>query len=155
MDLAHTRNRIRHELLPLIRRTINPSASDALVRLGLQSRRASEAIAAWAALALAQTSRVWSDAEVVLDVSALTDLPAAVQSELIRQAIEQVRLPRQSTGFERIEAGLRLLKGDGRKRIVEVAGGGIERRGNALRFFRTRTVRKQKKAVRARAAPRR
>jgi len=42
---AYTRNRLRHELLPLLRQDFNPKADDALVRLSDQATAASDVLA--------------------------------------------------------------------------------------------------------------
>ena len=42
---AYTRNRLRHELLPLLRQQFNPKADDALVRLSDQATAASDVLA--------------------------------------------------------------------------------------------------------------
>lgn len=130
---AATRNRIRHELIPLIEGAINPQVGRALVQLAEQATRAQEVIRSDAADALDACATRSIEGDWALEVTSLSNLPRAVTTEVLRLAIERSGAAMQSIGFERIEAAAELIDGDGQSRRVEMAGGvTIERRGGKL-----------------------
>ena len=100
-DPRFLRNRIRHQLLPLLARDYNPNIKQALVQLAQQSladyaylqdaagrqwRRIAKPMKTQAAPAGAV--RAWT---VSLSVSRFLHQPKAVQRQLMRQAIQRVR----------------------------------------------------------------
>jgi tRNA(Ile)-lysidine synthase len=130
---AATRNRIRHVLVPLIERAINPQVGRALVQLAEQAARTQEVIRSEATNALDSCITQSTEDEWTIDVTSLSNLPRAVRSELLRVVIERSGAAMQSIGYERIEAAAELIDGDGQSRRVEMAGGvTIERRGGKL-----------------------
>lgn len=130
---AARRNRIRHELIPLIEGTLNPEAAVALVRLARQARRAEEAIGRMAEEAIERIRLESARGSVVLDAAGLSALPRAVQTELITLVLKCLGTGRQAIGFERIETVADAAEGDGRLRRIELPGGmHVERRGRRL-----------------------
>ncbi len=126
---AATRNRIRHEVLPVLE-ALNPQARAALLRLAEQARRAQEAISAAAAEALGRALLTEQEGGSVLKSSVLRELPTAVRAEAIRQAVARLGGPLGEVGFERIEAAAEAALGDGARRVIEFPGGvRVERRG--------------------------
>ena len=90
-DVQFVRNRIRHLLLPLLEREYNPKIKETLVRLAEQSQ---SDYAYLRASAQRQGKRVMTsreEGEVALAIAPWLRQPDAVQRELIRQAIQQVR----------------------------------------------------------------
>ena len=92
LSLEHTRNRIRIELMPMLER-FNPAARDALLRL---ARNAAED----AAYIQAQTNAVWQDIArqseasedvIALNTQALARQHPAVQSRILRRAVQAVK----------------------------------------------------------------
>ncbi len=69
-DAAHTRNRVRHELLPLLEREFNPAIRHTLADL--------------AEMAQAEASEV-----LALDLAALRLLPLAIQRQILHKTAEQ------------------------------------------------------------------
>lgn len=92
LSLEHTRNRIRLELMPMLER-FNPAARDALLRL---ARNAAED----AAYIRTQANAVWQDiahqsesseAVIALNTQVLARLHPAVQSRILRRAVQAVK----------------------------------------------------------------
>jgi tRNA(Ile)-lysidine synthase len=82
-DPRFTRNRIRHELLPLLK-TFNPDIVAALAHLAEHAREAHEVIEAVATRALANAERPRAGRTIVLDIAALGDSRAAIRAVLRR-----------------------------------------------------------------------
>ena len=84
-DLKFLRNRIRHELLPLLSDSYNPEIATALVRLSSLAR---ETVGALDRAAEAELDRlaVWGDRAATLRLEALRALPRPVAAEVLRQA---------------------------------------------------------------------
>ena len=92
LSLEHARNRIRLELMPLLER-FNPAARDALLRL---ARNAAEDVA----YIRAQTNAVWQDVArqsdasegvIALNIRAIARQHPAVQSRILRRAVQAVK----------------------------------------------------------------
>lgn len=85
-DLRYTRNRIRHQLLPLLARDYNPRAAEALARLAAQAAELAddEARAAGGWLARAELPRAGD--MVILDIAVLRQAPR----RLVRAALRRV-----------------------------------------------------------------
>ncbi len=82
----HTRSRIRHELLPLLRE-FNPRIEGALARLAASSAGDVEALEALASGAITKSS---TRREVGLHRKRLSDLPASLQHHAVRLAFQQL-----------------------------------------------------------------
>ncbi|PYN85024.1 MAG: tRNA lysidine(34) synthetase TilS [Candidatus Rokuibacteriota bacterium] len=84
-DPKFLRNRIRHELLPLLSDSYNPEIATALVRLSSLAR---ETVGALDRAAEAELDRlaVWGDRAATLRLEALRALPRPVAAEVLRQA---------------------------------------------------------------------
>ncbi len=92
LSLEHTRNRIRLELMPMLER-FNPAVRDALLRLARNSAEDADYIRA-------QTNAVWQDiarqsdadeAVIALNTQALARQHPAVQSRILRRAVQAVK----------------------------------------------------------------
>ena len=92
------RNRIRHELLPLLARDYNPRVAEALCRLADQAAEVSEAEEALAAELLARAERPRAGAEVVLDAEILGRAAGRVVRGLLRQLWRREGWPRGEMG---------------------------------------------------------
>lgn len=132
-DTRFTRNRIRHELLPLIESDFNPTVVDALVRLAEQARLADSAITRLANELLQRASLSRTAQLLCLDADILASAPAALAADALRASLESLGAPLQSLDFERQTAALAVLSGDGRRRTIELPGGfWVQRRGRRL-----------------------
>ncbi len=132
---AATRNRIRHDLLPMIATHVNPEIVPALARLAEHADRSSRALRQLARGAFSGIVLDSPTGEVLLGASALASLPRALQAEVVVLSLALLGVARQSIGFERIEAVADLADGEGHPRRIELAGGvSVHRRGDRLRF---------------------
>ncbi len=128
-----TRNRIRHAVLPMLERDLNPKSVEALLRLARQSRRAGEAIRHLAERTLFDLTIDSGPGRLGLNADHMATVPAAVQNEIIVLAIERLGVGLKPIGNERIEAATALVGGDGRRRAIELPGNlRVERRGRRL-----------------------
>ena len=84
-DPKFLRNRIRHELLPLLADSYNPDIAPALVRLATLAREAVSVLDESAAAELDRLA-VWGDRAVTVRLEPLRLLPRPVAAELLRQA---------------------------------------------------------------------
>jgi len=84
-DPKFLRNRIRHELLPLLAEAYNPGIATALVRVASLAR---DAVGALDRVAAAELERLgaWEDRGVTLALGPLRALPRQVAAEVLRQA---------------------------------------------------------------------
>ena len=92
-DVAYTRNRIRHELLPLLSTRFNPAIVSVLARLAEGAREAFAFQEAAAAALLAEAERPRAGPLVVLDRSRLAAAPRALVREAFRLLWEREDWP--------------------------------------------------------------
>ncbi|HTG89867.1 MAG TPA: tRNA lysidine(34) synthetase TilS [Vicinamibacterales bacterium] len=128
-DLTIPRNRIRHELLPLVERSYAPGIVDALDRAAAIAREDAEYLdgaAGDAAARLISRTR----AGVELDADALLREPPAMARRVIRLAQRAVA-GAHFVGFDAVEAVLRFVvsKSTGQ---LDLPGHRVNRRGNRL-----------------------
>jgi tRNA(Ile)-lysidine synthase len=87
LDLANPRNRLRHEVLPLLERHFNPSVRRAFSRFAEQARADETCLSRTAAAATATAVRIDGDDGVRLDASAVRGLPGAITSRVVQHAL--------------------------------------------------------------------
>lgn len=136
-DLCRTRNRIRHELLPLLAREYNPAVVSVLGRLAAQAAEAHRAEEAEAAALLAAAELPRAGPRLVLDRPRLAAAPGRVVRALLRLVWEREGWPRDGMNFAAWQRLAALARGDG------VAGdfpGGVRarRRGRVVLLERVR-----------------
>ena len=100
----YTRNRLRLELLPQLRRDYNVRVDAALVRLSEIAGRDSDYLRMQAAAALEEATRARDTERLTLDRAALAALHPALLRYVVRLAVEQVRGTAEGMGFEPTEA---------------------------------------------------
>lgn len=115
LSVEFFRNRIRLELLPLLR-TYNPGIDDSLLRLatiaGDDANFIEEQVATlWNGLAEEQ------DAIIYLDATKLTHLPPALQRQMFRKAVEKLKGNLKDIEADHIEAMLAFLKKPAGKKL--------------------------------------
>lgn len=106
--LLATRNRVRHEVLPVLRR-LNPRVEEALARLADVASEDAAALDAQAAEALRASSRRRKGG-VSLNVEALRGLPPAIRSRVLRLALSRVLGSGLDIGAVHIEALTKLVE---------------------------------------------
>ncbi|MCC7294130.1 MAG: tRNA lysidine(34) synthetase TilS [Phycisphaerales bacterium] len=117
------RNRLRHEVLPLVEDRVNPQVREALTRLGEQ--------AAWLGEYLTETvQRTFetliisrTDQQLELNVEALARKSRLVQTELIRLAYISFGLGEQDLAFANLVAVLDLVAEPGSGKHVQLPQG--------------------------------
>ncbi|HXD87918.1 MAG TPA: hypothetical protein VN641_15610, partial [Urbifossiella sp.] len=131
-DPRFTRNRIRGELMPLIR-GFNPEAATALGRLAEQAQESHAFIEKSARELLFRIEKPRAGAMVVLDRAELAAIPRLLARELLRLIWEREGWPMGEMGFEQWEHAAALVGGDFpggvamhiRERVVQIAECGI------------------------------
>ncbi len=128
-----TRNRIRNELLPLLRRDYNGRVDDALQRLILTAGWAREVLDEQGARAAAAATVATGEGTITLDAPALAAMGPAVASGAIRAALETLGAPMRRVGLEAIRRILALTEaGRGPAQLDLPDGLGAERRRTHL-----------------------
>lgn len=107
--LDSTRNVLRHKVLPLIARQINPQVADALCRLGEQANWVERYLRDTASRTLETLVIGRNDQELTLNAAALARKSRIVQTELIREAILLFQLGEQHLGFGHIKGVVELV----------------------------------------------
>ncbi|MBK8913870.1 MAG: tRNA lysidine(34) synthetase TilS [Phycisphaerales bacterium] len=118
----HTRNRIRHTVLPLLREQLNPNVSEALLRLAEQ--------ASWLGTYLEDAAARVFDSLLVaeqprylaLNTAALGGKQRVIQAEIVRRAVSIVLQREQELSFTHIEAVLRLAADGGSGKELHLPG---------------------------------
>jgi tRNA(Ile)-lysidine synthase len=108
-DTTYFRNRLRHELLPILE-TYNPNIRSIL-------RRTADVIAAEHEVLQAHTNYAWgmtvveeADTAITFDLPLWREQPIGVQRALLRQAIHQLRPPLRDIDFAHIEDAIEILQ---------------------------------------------
>lgn len=102
-DRRHLRNRIRHELLPLLARDYNPGIVAALGRLATQAAEAAAAETEAADALLHQAERPRAGPLVILDAATLAAAPRRLVRAAIRQVWQREGWPLGEMGFTEYE----------------------------------------------------
>ncbi len=108
-DTTYFRNRLRHELLPLLE-TYNPNIRSIL-------RRTADVIAAEHEVLQAHMNYAWgmtiveeTETAVKFDLPLWREQPLGVRRALLRQAIHQLRPPLRDIDFVHVEAAIEILQ---------------------------------------------
>jgi tRNA(Ile)-lysidine synthase len=99
----YTRNRIRLELLPQLRREFNPRIDNALLRLSEIAARDSDYLATQAAAALTETTVFFGPTRLALDMKRLQALHPALLRYVLRQALAQMRGTAEGVTYSHLE----------------------------------------------------
>ena len=105
----YTRNRIRNQLLPLLRQDYNPALNAALSRLGCIAAELTADLERRARQTFQTLLLNQQDNSLSLDARPLAQIPAAQQAEVIRSALLNLPTPLRRIGFEQINSILSLL----------------------------------------------
>ena len=116
-DLARSRNRLRHELLPQLREQWNPQIDEALAHLATLSQGEAEYWDTEVAREWGRVARPYRGGWV-MDVGGLLGQPLAVRRRLVRYGSERVLGRERPVDFEHVEAILSLAEqGEGHGRL--------------------------------------
>jgi len=132
-DRRYTRNRIRAELLPLLREHYNPKIDAAIHRLIQAASWAEQTLSCVAEQSLAESVLEFSPGQLALAVEKVNSLGPAAASLVVRAALEAAAAPMRRIGMDHIQRVLGLLaQSSGTGRIELPDGVRIERRYDRL-----------------------
>ena len=106
-DPSYARNRIRHEILPLLRGGFNPQLDEALAHLAALARDEEEYWETEIARHLPQSAL---HQPLVLPVSQFADVPTALARRLVRRAMQNVKGDLNAIEFEHVERVLEMAR---------------------------------------------
>ncbi|MGK2906170.1 MAG: tRNA lysidine(34) synthetase TilS [Desulfuromonadales bacterium] len=132
LDQGLTRNRIRHNLLPIME-SFNPKISAQLAGLCEQIRQDEDF---WTDLVHKELGRCgsWQDNEFTLDRLLVLKLQPGLASRLVRAAVQQVRGNLRSITASHIADILKMVRADGPQKELSLPGVWIARRYEKLLF---------------------
>lgn len=124
-DVALTRNRIRRELLPLLRESFNPQVDSALLRLSAQAAETVSVFEDMANQLLAEVVLEETETICRLDALRLSQSPEALIRQTLRQLWIQRNWPRQEMGHREWQRLADLVRRAG---AIDLPGGISARR---------------------------
>ncbi len=132
LDTTYARNRIRHELLPLLQNEYNPQIKEALLRLADIAAEQADMTQA-----LAEGARQTVLREDSLDAGLLADLPLALQAQVIRDEIRRVKGDLVDVTYEQVQEVIEGLR-HAKDFTVNLPTGDffVTRKGDSLRVWR-------------------
>ena len=134
--LDATRNRIRHQVLPLLDTAVHPGAASALVRLGQQAAAAQRVVADAADAARRHLDVRTDDGRTSLDAAALTALPELIGGEVVRRLLADFGAGEARITAAHLQRVLRLAAAaHGRKTLHLPRGLRAARRGPRLMLW--------------------
>ncbi|MCI0702141.1 MAG: tRNA lysidine(34) synthetase TilS [Planctomycetia bacterium] len=110
-DTRFTRNRIRHELLPLLK-SFNPDVVSALAHLAEHANEAHEVLVALASELLAKAERPRAANAIILDAATLLAAPRAVLRAALRLVWEREGWPVSDMGFDAWDRAVEVAVGN-------------------------------------------
>jgi len=117
-----TRNRLRHEVMPLIQARINTRSTEALLRLAQQARSVEAYLRETAQRTLETLIITKTDQQLVLNLPALLKRSRVIQAELIRQALLSLRVGEQQIDHGHITSVLHLAEQAGSNKRIHLPG---------------------------------
>ena len=131
LDPAFTRNRIRHQLIPILA-SYNPAVKQMLARTGevmraVASNLEDQVSAAWPAVV-----RPAGDGALAIQRSVFLGQPVAVQRRLLRQAVADLRRSLRDLGFEHVERARGFIEAPEAGQTDLVAGLMLEAAGDEV-----------------------
>jgi tRNA(Ile)-lysidine synthase len=130
-DVSFTRNRLRHEVLPMLRTAINPQVDEALLRLAQQAAETSALVRRFARRELKRVL-IESSAEVIrLNARRLKKQRRALVRAVVAMAWRRQSWPRQAMSFAHWNA-LATIAIDGGRRTLPGGTDARRRRGELI-----------------------
>jgi tRNA(Ile)-lysidine synthase len=135
LDPTFVRNRIRHELLPMLATAHDGDLVLALTRVAGRAREVVEALERMGALELDRLAREHGEDALTLPRSPLAALPPPVAAEVLRQAAARLgsRAPLRAWAHRRLA---RVLASPPPRRAIRMGGVAIEVSGSLVRIGR-------------------
>ena len=122
-DTTYTRNRIRHQLLPLLQNEFNPSAAQTLARTATLLRDEEAWLEEMAQTAFQTCLLDNSATRVILDAQSLTRQPSAAQRRILRLAAHALLGSTQALTHRHIQSSIDLLDPPQKRRSVDLCRG--------------------------------
>ncbi len=122
-DTRHTRNRLRHDLLPLLRAEYNQEVDDALLRLSQQAEEADRCLEHLADTLLAQCTGPAQPAVLAFELGPLQHPPAYLVCEMLRLAWRRAGWPEQAMTYDWWQKLALMACGDRRQTVLNLPGG--------------------------------
>lgn len=131
VDVRYTRNRIRHELLPLLAEQYNPQVFEAIARLANVAGEAQQSTDSTVAELMDRCVHFESPRRVTLDISGLASVSPHLIRELFAAIWKRQTWPLQAMGFDKWDELALLIATDMGQRVLP---GGIvaKRKGSTL-----------------------
>lgn len=123
LSTEYARNRVRNELLPLLREQYNTEVDDALRRLAAQAEDAQRLVEALAGDLLAKCELSSSDSQLSLLVSPLYGEPPITVCEALRIAWRNANLPEQAMTYQWWRRLARLADSTAEEEILNLPAG--------------------------------
>jgi tRNA(Ile)-lysidine synthase len=127
-DNRFLRNRVRHELIPLLQQSYNPQVIPALNRLSDILRDESHWMSEMTAVHFADALLPAGEGQCRLSARTLINLPKAACRQVIRKAICEVKGDLRRISFSHMEAVLHLIEFNRQRPVVALPGGIAVRR---------------------------
>jgi tRNA(Ile)-lysidine synthase len=121
--LSHTRNRLRHEVLPRLAEHVNPQVVDALVRLAEQARELDAYLSATCERMLESMVVEEREGELILHAPTLRRRARPIQTQLVRQALWRIGAGEGELTYGHFRAVTALAADDAGSRSLDLPGG--------------------------------
>jgi len=139
-DTRFLRNRIRHDLIPLLKTSYNPKISQSLNRLASIIRSEEEWIEGVIHPLFEKAALSIQDGRIALSVSILNGIHLAAQRRIIRKAISKIKGDLRRIRLTHIDSAINLLEyGPDHGNIDLPDGIRIQRKGDVILFFREKS----------------
>ena len=130
-DRSFARNRLRHEILPLLRETFNPRLDETLANLAALAR---DDESYWASQMVHHRLKAGCNNPVIVPISELAALPPALARRLIRRIIEVTKGDLRQIDFAHVERVLAMIRAREGHDRVQLPGVDVQRSFEWVRF---------------------
>jgi tRNA(Ile)-lysidine synthase len=110
LDMAYHRNRIRHELIPVLK-SYNPKIKSVIWRMADVLREEAQFLDEITEQSFEDCRQGCSDVQISLSLKKFQRLPKALKRRVLRHAIAQLNPDVRDVGFEVVERGLTCVQG--------------------------------------------
>lgn len=131
----YTRNRIRHDVIPLLSERFNPQVAEAMLRLGEQARGADAYLSETSERLLESLVVAHDSAQLVLHAQLLARKPRVIQTQIIRNALLRLGIGEQDLTYGHLESVAAMAAGREGNKTLDLPGGfRVSRRYTRLVF---------------------
>jgi tRNA(Ile)-lysidine synthase len=136
-DTSFLRNRIRHDLIPLLKTSYNPKITQSLNRLAAIIRSEEEWIEDVIQPLFEKAAIRNQDNQVVLSISILNGIHTAAQRRIIRKAILKIKGDLRRIRLTHIDSAIKLLESGPDYGNIDLPDGiMMQREGGLIHFFK-------------------